>query len=408
MSQSDDTCSELTEEELEGRLNMVPFPPPMSRRVKRILFTGGPNGGKTTALSQVAERLRSMGLQVFVLPDTSSSMNTAGVGFAACSDESGQKETWVKNKLKMEMVTESAFIRIAVASQRASVILFDRGTLDTAVYCTPDKWQSILKDMDLTEEDLLNRYDAVVHLTTTAKGAEATYDAYHIHSGLPKEEAIRLDNRLREVWSGHPMHKVIVNDSGGMEEKIQHAMSEICHFLGVQSPMLCKQQFLVDIGFIDKVKQGEWNWVHSYLEEFSVEITFLEGSTSTANTFVRRIRRKQPGAADSFAQCTKQVAPLTPKTPLWLPSCPSPPHTMLLSPEVKSPTSTRQSFTVNASISSVSSSSSHICSPQAQSTPPTTAAAQTTLRSTESIITKREYDHLISTQAMADSRTLHV
>eukprot|EP01059_Diplonema_ambulator_P001903 TRINITY_DN11573_c0_g1_i1.p1 TRINITY_DN11573_c0_g1~~TRINITY_DN11573_c0_g1_i1.p1 ORF type:complete len:469 (+),score=53.73 TRINITY_DN11573_c0_g1_i1:52-1458(+) len=400
VEESDDEIrSNCTEEELEGRLNMVPFPPQISEGgffcVKGIVFTGGPNGGKTTALSQCAERLRSMGLQVFVLPDTGSSMATAGVGFASCTAEA-QKVIWVKNKLKMEMATESAFIRIAIASCKSSVILFDRGTLDTALFCTPETWKQILADMDLKESDLLARYDTVVHLTTTAMGAELAYDSYREEEGIPREDAIELDEKLKKVWEAHPSHKVIDNTAGGMEEKIQHAMSEICHFLGVRSPMLYKQQFLVDLELIRMVR--DCDWVHNFLEEFEVEITFLEGSTSMSNTFVRRIRRNKPGSSDSFAQCTKQVAPITPKTPLCLPSCPSPPTPQaLLSPDLRSP-----------SFCSSTSSTHH--SPTAQLLPHTPPqghiSPQTTLRSTESIITKREYEHLLSTQAMADGRTL--
>ncbi|HVI40798.1 MAG TPA: AAA family ATPase, partial [Anaerovoracaceae bacterium] len=41
----------------------------MSDKIHRIVLTGGPCGGKTTALSFITDRLRSLGYNVFVVPE---------------------------------------------------------------------------------------------------------------------------------------------------------------------------------------------------------------------------------------------------------------------------------------------------------------------------------------------------
>jgi hypothetical protein len=43
-----------------------------------VVFTGGPCGGKTTALSQVQESLQKRGFNVWIVPEAASIINQAG------------------------------------------------------------------------------------------------------------------------------------------------------------------------------------------------------------------------------------------------------------------------------------------------------------------------------------------
>ena len=56
------------------------------------------------------------------------------------------------------------------------VLLCDRGTMDGKAYVAKNVWQRILADNDFTEARLRdNRYDMVIHLSTSADGAEDYY-----------------------------------------------------------------------------------------------------------------------------------------------------------------------------------------------------------------------------------------
>ena len=397
------------------RINMIPFPPPISRcRVKRVAFTGGPCGGQTTALSQVAERLRSMGIQVFVCPEAASIMQTAGVSIKVCGTNTELQNTWTVNKLQVQMTTESALIRVAEASERTCVVLFDRGCMDSAAYCTPESWQCVLDELKLQEKDLFDRYDAVFHLTTTAKGAESFYEP---GSQTTQLDATKLDDRLQDVWRDHPQFTVIDNGRGGMEEKTQHAVSGVCHFLGVHSPMLCKQQYLVDTKLVAKMNEKKMREdLKGYLDEFLVEITFLEGSTPDSNTFLRhRLRRNTDEAfaeADSYVKCVREIFPLTPGSIVW-PSAVTPPGLVGLDGSLEmvvTPTSDVDSA------ANLFPTADEEKAPQERekekqeklSTPPRPQNRRTKLVSTECLITQQEYQHLSSAQAMSSSRTLVV
>ncbi|KAJ9468797.1 TRPL translocation defect protein 14 [Diplonema papillatum] len=374
----------------EGRLDMVPFPPPVSQQVKRIVFTGGPYGGKTEALSRVAERLRSMGLQVFIVPDIANLMTNAGAGLKQFTDE--HRIAWVEHKLRMQMTTESALIRVAEASNRASIVLLDGGCLDSAALCNAEEWKVALGRIPAGERELLDRYDAVVHLETIALAVDlenewpkaGDFPEFDPSLFCTKGKAIELDKRLCEVWRAHPRFTTVKNPPGGLEVKIQHAVSEICHFLGVMSPGLFKLQFLIDPSVLDQELRMEW--VQGFIDTFDVEITFLAGSNSTSNDFVVRRVGRTFCEADSFARCTKRVTPATPKInpdPVVLPCA------LHLGPAELGPPSNPV--------------------PLPPHSPPGRHMNNALkLVSTESLITRKEYNDLIVSQTMNEGKTLHI
>lgn len=59
--------------------------------VFKVVLTGGPCGGKSTAMSQLSERLQSLGYQVYLVPEVATLLITNGVSFANQS-----RENWLE------------------------------------------------------------------------------------------------------------------------------------------------------------------------------------------------------------------------------------------------------------------------------------------------------------------------
>ena len=79
---------------------------------------------------------------------------------------------------------------------------------------------------------MTNRYDAVFHLATAAKGAEEFYTLDNNAARIETvEEAIEVDNRLLAAWKYHPHLRVIGNDSD-FDGKIRQLLEEMGDFLG--------------------------------------------------------------------------------------------------------------------------------------------------------------------------------
>lgn len=74
------------------------------------------------------------------------------------------------------MALEDVFIEIAQTSDKHCIILNDRGVMDGAAYTDENVWQAILDEMGWSTIQLRDRrYEAVIHMTTAAEGAEQFY-----------------------------------------------------------------------------------------------------------------------------------------------------------------------------------------------------------------------------------------
>lgn len=150
--------------------------------VPKVVFTGGPCGGKSTALVRIGARLQSYGIKVFTVPEAATMLITGGLSFEGSTRD--QVVSAQVHLMRTMLALEDAMTGIAAdyqnsAAGRKAVVLCDRGALDAKAYVTPEMWAEILAHGTEGgwDEDLLrdSRYDGVVHLVTAAIGAESHY-----------------------------------------------------------------------------------------------------------------------------------------------------------------------------------------------------------------------------------------
>eukprot|EP00756_Hemistasia_phaeocysticola_P066612 Hpha_TRINITY_DN9352_c0_g1::TRINITY_DN9352_c0_g1_i1::g.25796::m.25796 len=208
---------------------------PSKQAVWRVVLTGGPCGGKTTALTTIAERLRSFGLQVFTVPENATLFSNAGAGFPVESTLEHQL-CWETSRMIAQMAFEDAFEEIARKSGVATAIVCDRGVMDAKAYVQDEEtWQGVLAAMGWREEDLLRRYDMVVHLVSTAIGAEQYYHQTVYRHETPTQAAA-LDQRIQQVWRAHP-RRAEIDNSTDYEAKVGRVVGTIARFLNIAVPM---------------------------------------------------------------------------------------------------------------------------------------------------------------------------
>ena len=121
---------------------------------------------------------------------------------------------------------------------KKAVLILDRGAMDGKLFCTDVEWRQVLKDTAFTDQDLLNRYDLCVHLTSCAAGLDTsthdrkfieTHYEYGVGSNNPSryhtpEQACESDERSREVYGQHP-HYFEVRNKPKFSDKIKEIMS---------------------------------------------------------------------------------------------------------------------------------------------------------------------------------------
>lgn len=177
--------------------------PPLSRGddgVLRIVLTGGPGGGKTTAADLFR---REIGARVVVVPE-SATILFAG-GFPRVDDPFARYAT---QRAIFGVQRNLEDVQAALYPER--VQLCDRGTVDGAAYW-PDGPDEFFAAMGATHADELARYDVVLFFETAAVGGIAVEggNRYRIETNAL---AIDLDHRLRALWAPHPQFHLVPHD----------------------------------------------------------------------------------------------------------------------------------------------------------------------------------------------------
>lgn len=205
------------------------------KKTKVIVLTGGPCGGKTTALSRIVDHFTGCGYKVFTVPEVPTIFTAAGMDYLTSNSQffyEGEKAT-----MQTQLSLEDSFVRLAsTITDRPCLVVCDRGTLDISTYLTPEVWQSLSTELGLSREMLTKRYDAVIHLVTAAKGAEKYYTVANNAQRLEQanEEGFRiarmLDDKAIEAWNLHKEHHIVSND-GDFEHKVQSVLDILTDIL---------------------------------------------------------------------------------------------------------------------------------------------------------------------------------
>lgn len=191
-------------------------------KIWKFVITGGPCAGKTEAVKIIKQDLISKGLKVIAVPETATELISSEI------------TPWELGRDKFQfLLLERSFNKEITAEKAAKcfnqdvVIIYDRGLLDGKAYMESEPFMDELKKYNEDEKTVLDRYNAVFHLVTTANGAEKFYTLANNEARTESmEEAINLDDRLIRTWSNHKNFKIIDN-STDFEQKIKRLINEI-------------------------------------------------------------------------------------------------------------------------------------------------------------------------------------
>ena len=263
--------------------------------ITRIVITGGPCAGKTTAMSWIQNAFNQKGYTVLFIPETATSLITGGVAPWTC----GTNCDYQKCQMRMQLVKEDLFETAARTVQADRILMVcDRGALDNRAYMNDEEFQSVLESVGKTETELRERYDAVFHLVTSAKGAEEFYSKDNNAARYESvAEACALDDRLMSAWVGHSHFRVIENNVD-FEGKMKKLIAEISAFLGEPEPFEIERKFLIeypDVSWLESVPGcRKVDIVQTYLrgregEEVRVRRRGADGSFVYFKTTKRRV-----------------------------------------------------------------------------------------------------------------------
>ena len=229
--------------------------------IKKIVLTGGPCAGKTTALVKITEYFSGFGYKVFNVPEVPTIYSTAGWNYLTPNrDLYYQGERAI---LETQLAFEDQFMRLAEVCTKPVLIVCDRGTMDISAYIKPEEWEEITAMAGTSTNALMERYDAVLHLVSAADGAEQYYTTATNATRYEqaKKEGLRiareLDKKVIKAWTGHP-HLRVINNHLDFENKLNRVLNEISKVVGLPQPPQEERVYRVEItGEIPECSESE-------------------------------------------------------------------------------------------------------------------------------------------------------
>ena len=193
----------------------------MQKQIK-VVLTGGPGGGKTTALDLFRRELRD---KVAVVPEAATVLFQGGV----CRTD---EEETLKSIQKTIFSLQSNLEEIQAKANPDKLLICDRGTIDGLAYW-PGKEEEFFELVGSSFEEELKNYDAVIFFETAASSGQ------DINSNNPirnesDQQAIDLDKKLQDIWSKHPNYH-FVSSSESFIKKIMFGIMTIENVINQKS-----------------------------------------------------------------------------------------------------------------------------------------------------------------------------
>jgi predicted ATPase len=192
--------------------NPTLYPTAPSHHRCRIAVTGGPGGGKTTAVDLFR---REIGEGVVVVPEAATMMFMGGF------PRYPEREAVRSAQLAIYHVQRN-LEDIQAARYPERILICDRGTIDGAAYW-PEDTGDFFESLETNLEAELARYDGVIFFESAAVGGLG------IEGGNPARretlaEAVVLDTKLRSYWSQHE-NFVVVHHNESFFKKISYGLA---------------------------------------------------------------------------------------------------------------------------------------------------------------------------------------
>ena len=221
-------------------------------KISKIVLTGGPCAGKTTALTWIDNFFSKRGYSVIFVPETATELILNGISPWTCKTNYDYQSFQMRLQKYKEQIVEEAAKKL---KNDKVLIVCDRGMLDNKAYMKEVEFKRVLKEMGTSLIKERDSYDAVFHLISAAKDKEEVYTTVN---NAARTESIKdakiLDDKIISSWAGHP-HLRIIDNSTDFEEKLQRLLKEIALFLGEPEPFEIERKFLIKFLNIKELEQ---------------------------------------------------------------------------------------------------------------------------------------------------------
>ncbi|HHW69143.1 MAG TPA: AAA family ATPase [Tenericutes bacterium] len=260
----------------------------------KIVLTGGPCAGKTTALARIEENLTELGYKVFIVGESATEIIKGGIKPFGNKpiDLVKFQELIITYQLSKEKIYDEA--ALSLPEEEKCVIVYDRGVMDNKAYVKDNEFKEILKKLNLDELELIDSYDMVVHLVTAADGKEEYYTLENNAARTETiEEAKALDKKTANAWIGHN-NLVIIDNQYDFKDKMTAVLDNINNLLKNPISIRKQRKFIVDL---DKSNLSFIN--NNEMIKIDIEQTYLIDK-DLSDSYEKRLRKKSYNGCNTY------------------------------------------------------------------------------------------------------------
>lgn len=209
----------------------------------KVVLTGGPCAGKTTALNSIEEYLTANDIPFITVSETATELM---LGRMLCHERLIYmfQSLVLRKQLSKESIAED-YAKSAYDDCDKCVIIYDRGILDNKAYLTnKSDFSKLLAKHNLAEINTMDEYDLALDLLSLATCKREAYNLLNKARTESPEVAAYLDAETSLAWVNHRNLRVI-DSSVSLEEETETILNYIKELLnGKQEKKVRK--FLVD------------------------------------------------------------------------------------------------------------------------------------------------------------------
>ena len=196
------------------------------QKITKIVLTGGPCAGKTSALSKIEEIFTEKGYKVLVVGESATEIINSGIKKSVLKT----KKDFQLAILRMQKAKEELYYEAASKMSNKVLIVCDRGTLDGKAYLPEVDFQYLMKVTNTNEIELRDNYDAVFHLVSAAKGAKEYYKKETQSKGNTFKLALKKDDLTIDLPCGQYIMGIYLLD---VQREIFHTIKHAQHLIPV-------------------------------------------------------------------------------------------------------------------------------------------------------------------------------
>lgn len=238
-------------------------------KIVKVVLTGGPGGGKTSVLNAIKNlaiteegykniiKLGDKKIKLVTISETATELISSGI----TPTEAERIYDFQDILFEIQKSKEESSIKSLRFGYDADVILFlyDRGLLDGMAYLDKKgEFEDIMASKDVKELDILDKYDLVVDLLSTATCAPEKYGFESNEARFEDVEwAKSVDRKTSAAWVGHRNMKLF--DSGvSLEEEVNNVIEYLKDYI-LNGSNIEKEEYFIENSPVSFSKYNDVN-----------------------------------------------------------------------------------------------------------------------------------------------------